>query len=253
MPGINLTRDEAAERARLLDVSSYDVSLDLTTSEATFASTTTIRFSCREPGAATFADLVGATIHEISLNGAPVDLASYQDSRIELTDLQADNELTVVADCAFSHSGEGLHRFVDPVDKLVYLYTQFEAPDARRVYTTFEQPDLNAEFTFHVTAPSHWEVVSNSPTPEPIDLGMGRSVWHFPTTKRRSTYVPALGAGDYVAVRDTYHGKRGDIPLGLSLRASLQAHLDADDLLTVTKQGFEFFEDAFDMPYPFGK
>ncbi len=253
MPGINLTRDEAAERARLLSVSTYDVTLDLTTSETTFASSTTIRFSCREPGASTFADLVGATVHEISLNGDAVDLSSYEDSRIALTGLQADNVLTVVADCAYSHSGEGLHRFVDPVDKLVYLYTQFEVPDARRVYTTFEQPDLKAEFTFHVTAPSRWQVVSNSPTPDPVDLGLGRSVWHFTPTKRMSTYITALVAGDYAVVRDTYHGKRGDIPLGLFLRQSLEEHLEADDLLTVTKQGFAFFEDAFDMPYPFGK
>jgi aminopeptidase N len=253
MPGINLTREEAAERARLLSVSTYDVALDLTTSETTFASATTIRFSCQESGASTFADLVGATVHQVTLNGHPVDRAAYEDSRIALTDLRAENELTVVADCTYSHSGEGLHRFVDPVDKLVYLYTQFEVPDARRVYTTFEQPDLKGEFTFHVTAPSHWQVVSNSPTPEPVDLGLGRSVWHFAPTRRMSTYITALVAGEYVVVRDTYHGKRGDIPLGLFLRDSLSEHLEAEDLLTVTKQGFEFFENAFDMAYPFGK
>ncbi len=253
MPGINLTRDEAAERARLLDVSTYDIALDLTTSETTFASTTTIRFTCKEPGAATFADLHGATVETIALNGDALDLSAYTDNRIELTGLQEDNELTVVAELPYSHSGEGLHRFVDPVDKLVYLYTQFEVPDARRVFTTFEQPDLKSEFTFHITAPSHWKVVSNSPTPEPEDLGLGRSVWHFEPTKRLSTYITALIAGEYVEVRDTYHGSRGDIPLGIYLRESLQEHLDADDIFTVTKQGFEFFENAFDMPYPFGK
>jgi aminopeptidase N len=253
MPGINLTRDEATERARLISVSTYDVALDLTTSETTFASTTTIRFSCREPGASTFADLVGATVHEITLNGSPVDVSAYEDSRIALTDLAADNELVVVADCTYSRTGEGLHRFVDPVDKLVYLYTQFEVPDARRVFTTFEQPDLKGEFTFHVTAPSHWQVVSNSPTPEPVDLGMGRAVWHFAPTPRMSTYITALVAGDYAVIRDTYSGKRGDIPLGIFVRESLREHVEAEDLLTVTKQGFAFFEDAFDMPYPFGK
>ena len=119
MPGINLTRDEAAERARILSVATYDVDLDLTTSETTFRSTTTIRFSCAEPGASTFADLVNASVHEITLNGRPVDVSAYADSRIALSDLEADNELTVVADCTYSHTGDGLHRFVDPVDKLV--------------------------------------------------------------------------------------------------------------------------------------
>ncbi len=253
MPGINLTRDEAAERARLLHVATYDITLDLTTSDTTFGSTTVIRFSCREPGAATFADLVGAQVHEITLNGRMIDPAAYVDSRIPLDDLQADNELRVVADCRYSHTGEGLHRFVDPADKLVYLYTQFEVPDARRVYTTFEQPDLKSEFVFHVTAPSHWQVVSNSPTPEPEDLGLGKSVWHFEPTKRMSTYITALVAGEYAVVRDTYRGKRGEIPLGIFLRESLLRHLDADDIFEVTKQGFAYFEDRFDMAYPFGK
>ncbi len=253
MPGINLTRDEAAERARILDVASYDITLDLTTSEASFASTTVITFSCSEPGATTFVDLVDATVHEIALNGRPVELSSYADNRIVLSDLEADNELRVVADCRYSHSGEGLHRFVDPADKLVYLYTQFEVPDARRVFATFEQPDLKGVFTFHVTAPSRWQVVSNSPTPEPVPAGLGTSVWHFAPTKPISTYITALVAGDYAVVRDTYHGSRGDIPLGIFVRESLRPHLDAEDMFDVTKQGFAYFEDAFDMAYPFGK
>jgi len=46
MPGTNLTRDEAQTRARLLSVGSYTVELDLTTSDKTFASRTTIAFDC---------------------------------------------------------------------------------------------------------------------------------------------------------------------------------------------------------------
>jgi aminopeptidase N len=253
MPGINLTRDEAAERARILDVATYDVTLDLAASDATFASTTVITFSCSEPGASTFVDLVGATVDEIVLNGRALDSSAYADNRIAVDNLEADNELRVVAECAYSRSGEGLHRFVDPVDKLVYCYTQFEVPDARRVFATFEQPDLKAAFTFHVTAPSRWQIVSNSPTPTPVDLGMGTSVWHFEPTPRLSTYITALVAGDYAVVHDTYTGRRGEIPLGIYLRQSLLQYLDADDIFAVTKQGFEYFEDAFDMAYPFGK
>ena len=92
---------------------------------------------------------------------------AYVDSRIALDDLEATNTLVVAADCAYSNTGEGLHRFVDPADDRVYLYSQFEVPDARRVFTTFEQPDLKSVFTFNVTAPSHWVVVSNAATPEP--------------------------------------------------------------------------------------
>jgi aminopeptidase N len=254
MPGTNLTRDEAQTRARLLGVDSYTVELDLTTSEKTFATTTTIAFGCTEPGAETFADLVGATIHEISLNGVPLDPAEvYADSRIRLTGLQSRNELVVKADCPYSRTGEGLHRFVDPVDDRVYTYTQFEVPDARRVYATFEQPDLKSEFTFHVTAPEEWKVVSNAPTPEPEPLGGGRAVWKFPKTERMSTYITAVIAGEYHAEFATYTGKFGEIPLGHYCRQSLVEHMDTDELVKLTSQGFEFFEDAFDYPYPFHK
>ncbi|MFZ5845868.1 MAG: aminopeptidase N [Actinomycetota bacterium] len=254
MPGTNLTRDEARARAELLAVESYTVDLDLTTSDTTFGSTTVIRFSCSQPGASTFADLVGATIHEVKLNGAALDPAVvYRDSRIQLDGLQAENELRVVADCTYSRTGEGLHRFVDPADDRVYTYTQFEVPDARRVYTTFEQPDLKSTFTFSVTAPEHWKVVSNAATPAPSPVGDGKAVWSFPTTKRMSTYITAIVAGEYHEVLDSYSGKHGDIPLGHYCRQSMKEYLDIDELLEVTKQGFGFFEEAFDYPYPFGK
>ena len=254
MPGTNLTRDEARARAEILDVESYTVDLDLTTSDTTFASTTVIRFSCSKPGASTFADLVGATIHELTLNGEPIDPGSvYRNSRIQLDDLRAENELRVVADCTYSRSGEGLHRFVDPADGRVYTYTQFEVPDARRVYTTFEQPDLKATFTFTVTAAEGWKVVSNAQTPQPELSGDGTAIWRFPTTRRMSTYITAIVAGEYHEVLDSYSGKHGDIPLGHYCRQSMKQHLDIEELLEVTRQGFAFFEEAFDYPYPFGK
>ncbi|MEP9383986.1 aminopeptidase N [Nocardioides sp. KR10-350] len=254
MPGTNLTREEAQTRAALLDVTSYDIELDLTTGPETFASTTTIAFTCSSPGASTFADLVDATVHEITLNGVPLDPAtSYADSRIALPDLAADNVLVVKADCTYSHTGEGLHRFVDPADDRVYTYSQFEVPDARRVYTSFEQPDLKSVFTFHVSAPEGWTVVSNSPSPEPVPLGDGRARWDFEPTRRMSTYITALIAGEYHAVHDVYEGAYGAIPLGHYCRQSLVPYLDRDEIVKITKQGFRFFEEAFDFPYPFGK
>jgi aminopeptidase N len=256
MPGQNLTRDEAQTRASLLTVHSSSVELDLSTSDTTFGSTTTLRFSCATEGSDTFADLVNATVHEVVLNGRSLDPAAvYADSRLLLSDLQADNELRVVADCTYSRVGEGLHRFVDPVDGRTYLYSQFEVPDARQMYTTFEQPDLKTTFQFTITAPSTWTVVSNSPTPEPQPLEDrdGVSVWRFAPTGRISTYITALVAGDYHVVRDSYTGEHGEVPLGVFCRQSLVEHLDADDIIDVTKRGFAFFEPLFDTPYPFEK
>jgi aminopeptidase N len=221
MPGTNLTREEAQQRAAVVTPTEYVVELDLSgESTERFGSITTIQFN-GTPGSSTFADLVDSDIAAITLNGIALDPATYTDSRIPLPNLQAENELRVEATCLYSHSGEGLHRFVDPVDDRVYLYTQFEVPDARRVFTTFEQPDLKATFEFHVTAPADWSVTSNSPTPEPEPVRDGVSVWHFAPTKTMSTYITALVAGHYHQVSDVYSGTYGDIPLSVFCRQSL--------------------------------
>ena len=255
MPGTNLTREEAAERARLLSVSSYEVELDLTVGSESFGSTSTVRFTA-EPGSATFADLVTeGPIHEITLNGRSLDPAAvFADSRIALDGLEAENVLRVRAQCQYSHTGEGLHRMVDPVDGGVFLYTQFEVPDARRVFAEFEQPDLKATFQFTVTAPETWELFSNSPTPAPEAVTEGVAVWRFQPTQPISTYITALVAGDYGVVRKDYTSANGTvIPMAVAARKSLMEYLDADEIFDVTFKGFDYFEAKFDQPYPFPK
>ena len=248
-----LTHDEAVERAALVAVAAYDIALDLTTSDVTFASTTTVTFTCTRPGSTTWIDLVAPRVVSATLNGEPLDVAGYTGQRLPLPGLAAENTLVVVAECAYSRSGEGLHRLVDPVDDEVYLYSQFEMADAQRVYACFDQPDLKSVFTLHVTAPEHWQVVSNTATPlsSPVRAGVAR--WDFDTTMPMSTYITALVAGPYHVVRDEYAGPHGTYPLGVFCRSSMSPHLDAERILEETKQGFAFFEEAFGHPYPFGK
>jgi aminopeptidase N len=258
VPGKNLTREEAATRAAVLRVDSYDVRLDLTTGPETFRTVTTARFSCAEPGTDTFIDLIADSVERVTLNGADLDPAElFADSRVALPGLAADNELTIEATGRYTNTGEGLHRFVDPVDNEVYLYTQFEVPDSRRMYAVFEQPDLKASFSFTVTAPAHWKVISNSPTPHPEPAGVAdgveRATWSFAPTPRISSYITALIAGPYDEVRDEVQTRRGTVPLGVFCRRSLTQHLDADNLFDCTKKGFAFFESEFDQPYPFEK
>ncbi|MHC5701487.1 aminopeptidase N [Streptomyces tirandamycinicus] len=252
MPGTNLTREEAQARARLITVDSYEIDLDLTGAQegGTYRSATIVRFDSAEHGAETFIDLVAPAVHEVVLNGRPQDVAAvFRDSRIALRHLhEGPNELTVVADCAYTNTGEGLHRFVDPVDQQTYLYTQFEVPDARRVFANFEQPDLKATFRFTVKAPEGWTVVSNSPTPEPKD-----NVWHFEPTPRISTYITALIVGPYHSVHSSYEKDGQSVPLGIYCRPSLAEFLDADAIFEVTRQGFDWFQEKFDYAYPFAK
>ena len=253
MPGENLTRIEAQERRGVLDTQSYEVELDLTTGPEVFRSTSTVRFTATE-GASTFIDLIARRVHSVTLNGRSIPASAFTDSRIALDELALENELVVVADCEYTNTGEGLHRFVDPVDGEVYLYTQFEVPDSRRVFAVFEQPDLKATFQFTVTAPASWKVISNSPTPEPVPSGEGVATWEFEPTPRISSYITALIAGPYESTFSELTSASGRvIPLGIFARKSLWQYLDADYIFEKTRQGFAYYEDKFDYPYPFAK
>jgi len=252
VPGTNLTREEAQQRAKLLTVDSYEIDLDLSGAQegGTYRSVTTVRFDSAETGAESFIDLVAPTVHEVILNGDPLPVAEvFKDSRIALAGLlEGRNVLRVVADAAYTNTGEGLHRFVDPVDEQAYLYTQFEVPDARRVFASFEQPDLKATFQFTVKAPSGWTVISNSPTPEPKD-----DVWTFEPTPRISSYITALIVGPYHSVHSVYEKDGQSVPLGIYCRPSLAEFLDSDAIFEVTRQGFDWFQEKFDYAYPFAK
>jgi len=282
----NLTREEAAARSALITVASYQVDLDLTShgdGDATFGSVSVIRFGCAVPGSSAFVDLTAPAIREITLNDVPVGPDAFDGDRITLTGLAADNVLRVVADCAYSRSGEGLHRFTDPADGRVYLYSDLETFDAHRVYACFDQPDMKATYQLAVTAPADWLVVSNM-APESSDPdgetqvsrrgagvawtdergtseegrrrlkrapeASGKALrWQFPPTPVVPTYITAVAAGPYHVVRDEHDG----IPLGVYCRQSLAGYLDPGEIFAVTRQGFDFFHASFGIKYPFGK
>ncbi|MGV9712296.1 aminopeptidase N [Gordonia sp. NPDC003424] len=256
MTAPNLTRDQARARAATLDVSNYTIDLDLTDGSGkpgakTFRSVTTVTFTATE-GTDSFIDLVAPTLISATLNGTDLDVSDFDESvGIPLPGLAADNTLTVVADCAYSNTGEGLHRFADQSDDSVYLYSQFETADAKRMFACFDQPDLKATYTITVTAPEDWKVISNAAVVN--DLKAEPGVHRFRETPVLSTYLVALIAGPYTEWTDTYTDDHGTIPLGIYCRASLAEHMDAERLFTETKQGFAFYHNNFGVPYAFGK
>ena len=249
----NLTREQAVERAALLTVASYQIDLDLTDGsgapgERTFRSVTTVVFDALA-GADSVIDIAADTIRSATLNGRELDVSGYDESTgIPLRGLADRNVVVVDADCRYSNTGEGLHRFVDPVDNETYLYSQFETADAKRMFACFDQPDLKATFDMRVTAPTHWKVISNGET-----VSVNDGLHTFATTPRMSTYLVALIAGPYAEWNDTYTDEHGEIPLGIFCRSSLAQHMDAERLFTQTKQGFGFYHKNFGMPYAFGK
>lgn len=252
MPGVNLTRDEAATRSTLVKTHSYRIDLDLTTSAQTFIAKTTVKFSGLKPGQSTFIDAVGKRVIAASLNGVAFEVKDYDGQTIHLPALAAENELILEIEANYSNTGEGLHRFVDPADNEVYLYTQFETGDARQMYACFDQPDQKATFTISAITPKHWEVISNYEIDSVTDVGSDSKKVQFKESQIISTYVTAIVAGPYQYVHDEYVGEK-TIPLGIYARKSFFHHVDADNIFKVTKQGFAYFEKTFGLAYPFGK
>ena len=251
MPGLNLSRNEAKDRAEHLYVNSYAVTLDVTKGEETFYSQSEVSFTCNKPGYSTFIDAVGRSVISATLNGTAVDVSNFDGESIFLTNLAADNTLVIELNAEYSKSGEGLQRSVDPADDEIYLYSQGETAHIRNMFACFDQPSLKATFTLTVTTPGHWQAVSNNPLESKITKGESVE-WKFTTTPRIATYLDALIAGPYSSVHDVYKGAK-EIPLGIYCRKSMMQYLDPEDIFLITKQGFEYFEKVFGLAYPFEK
>ncbi len=267
VPTENLSRDEAAERARVVAVESYRITLDLRSAgdpaSAVFPTQSIIEFRS-EAGAETFVDFVGESVTEVVLNGLPLDAErAYDGARVHLTGLAEHNRLEVSGLARYSRTGEGLHRFVDPADGLTYLYTQCEPADARRYFANFEQPDLKATFSFSVIAPADWVVSANgAPAGKAsVRAGTGEPAvarWDFAPTPRMPSYLAAVLAGPYHRADDEWLGTTGDgaqlaVPLAAYCRASLAPHFDASRIFGLTKQGLDFYHSVFTPAYPWGK
>ena len=267
----NLTRDEAQSRSQLLEVATYTVDIDVSNAETeapTYLSRTVVEFNARSESQ-TFIDLIADSLTFAEINGAQLDPAeAFDGARVNFPVREGPNTLTLEAQALYSTSGEGLHRFTDPADGKVYLYTQYEPTDARRVFANFDQPDLKAEFVFNVTAPEHFQVLSNRPetnpetaaaSPEPSgspeSSGSPAVTHHFAPTLRQSSYITCITAGPYEGASDEWADPvTGEVvALGVWTRASLVDHLDASDIFSITKAGLDFFSSEFDYPYPWGK
>ncbi len=245
-----LTLDEARTRSALVGSIAYAVELDLADGPDHFRSTTTITFTAAEAGAATFVDFAPGELLEVTLNGRPLTIPPVG-HRVPISGLATSNSLRIVGRCPFRNDGVGLHRFQDPTDGFTYCYSHFEPFDAHRVFACFDQPDCKGPITLSVRAPAGWTVIGNSRliAPPAPDADAELAWWRFRPTPPISTYVSAVAAGPFHSVADEHRG----LPLGLHCRRSLAPHLDSEELLTVTKQGLDFFPALFGHPYPFDR
>ena len=251
MPGINISRSEAQERSRHIEVESYEVFLDVSKDANTFIAKLTVKFTCKTPGYDTFIDAVAQRIISATLNGEAVDASTFDGESLFLKNLASENELIVEAEVAYSKTGEGLQKSVDPADQEIYLYSQGETAHIRKMYPCFDQPNLKAVFNLAVLTPKHWQALSNSPVAEEKMDGEFKHTKFLPTP-RISTYITAFVAGPYNHVHDEYVGEKA-VPLGIYCRKSLADDLDPTEIFQHTKEGFAYFEKTFGLAYPFEK
>ena len=255
-----LTRNEATHRAATLEVSSIDVTVDVSgaadPSQETFPVTSVLSLTAREER--TFIDIAGQ-VCAVLLNGAEHPFEDEED-RVWVSGLPVGESLTleVRALARYSRSGEGLHRYTDPEDGEVYLYTQFEPNDAHRAWPCIDQPDVKPEWTFHVIAPPSWVVFSNGVEVGATPAGNDAVRHDFTATPPLSSYITAVVAGPWAVIDGgTWSGGASDgghveLPLRLACRRTLARYLDADDVVEVTRAGLDFFHERYGVTFPWG-
>ena len=245
-----LSMEHARSRAERVSGVSYDIRIQLSGELAEYSGDVTARFELARVNQDLTLDFADGTLHSLTINGSAVD-GIYNGYYITLpaeTLRTGSNSVTIGYSRRYSSDGSGLYRFRDPEDGRYYLFTDFEPYDQNRLFPSFDQPDLKARFTTEVTAPADWHVITNVREPAIREDG-DKKTWTFPATLPISTYVYALHAGQY----HVWTSRAGDIPLRLFARESLVPYVYPEHWFVPTREGFEFFQNYFDIPYPFGK
>lgn len=246
------TATEAAARSRLLAVDSYSVFLDLTGGGDVARSRTEIRFRCTEPGGPTFADLDAIAVHEVVLNGQPIDPASVTAGRVHLRDLVADNTLVVDATVAVSRSGSGLTQYTDSADGRSYVLANCFPTAAPTVFCCFDQPDLRAAITLIVTLPAGWTCISNG-TALHRPAGGAAGVWRFGSVASMKPYEFTLCAGPYVAAGPGGTASAGATQLTVHCRPTMAGSPGLGLIADLVAAALRHYEQLLSVACPYDK
>ena len=263
-----LTKDHAQARSARISEVTYALEFELDGEASEYAGKVTITFKLGDVQEDLTVDFFGGAISSIQINDRMLTTSHTEQ---DAGDADASDRLIVpyngfylslpaqalhtgmnVVDIEFTHpyssDSSGMYRFRDPVDDRDYLYTDFEPYDQNRLFPSFDQPDLKARYSTRVSVPANWQVISIVAESSIVEQG-NRKLWTFPPSVPISTYIYALHAGEY----QRWEAAAGDIPLRLFARASMAEYVYPEDWFIPTRQGFEFFQRYFDIPYPFGK
>ncbi|GHB60684.1 aminopeptidase N [Psychrosphaera saromensis] len=250
-----LSADYAAMRKQQISDVGYSLYFNIGHTETSYNGKSVIDFTMAEGNKSPITiDFESGNVESVKVNGKTVsfDYEKWFISIAPTAFTSGKNTIEVIYNRPYSNDGSGLHRFKDPANGDVYLYSDFEPYSANKMFPHFDQPNLKSTYKVEVDAPSHWQIISTTRETSIVEKE-GVKHWDFPVSAKISSYVFALHAGKYAVWEDTFHGKDGDIPLRLFARQSLAKYVKIDDWFTPTKQSFKFFNNYFDISYPFGK
>lgn len=245
-----LTQLEAEARAKIVSQVDYDLEFDLSSKAERYSGRAIIQFIVMAPGRDLRVDFADGEVTRVALNGKPLEI-TYNKRVIGIPGALLEKgaqRLEIEFNQEYNHQARGLVRFTDPVDKNMYVYTDFEPYDAHRAFPCFDQPDLKASYTVRAKVPRTWEVVSSVRESGIAPEGEFK-VWNFPRSARFSTYIFSLHAGPYAKWED----KGFRIPLRLFARQSLAKYVKPSEWFPITRHGFDHLEPYFGYPYPYKK
>ncbi|MCB0326138.1 MAG: aminopeptidase N [Bdellovibrionales bacterium] len=232
-------------------VSDVEYDLFFSLDQETFEGNSLISFTLHTIPEHLSIDFTDGTVKKILVNGEASKGVTHQ-HYIDLVASQLQvgkNVVEISYNSTYSIDGSGLYHFKDSEDGRDYVYSDFEPYYANRVFPCFDQPDLKAHYKVQVEAPKTWKVITSVREDKVSNLKGGKKRWNFPKSKKFSTYIFSLHAGEYEEIAL----KVPQIPSRLFVRKSLAKYVDVKNWETYTKQGFSFFQEYFDYPYPFDK
>jgi aminopeptidase N len=240
------SRTEAVERSALLDVRNYEVHLDFLSDPTFVVSRTTVRFGCRRPGSATFAQLTADEVERIELNGRRLDTATFvSDGRVVLEGLAGENELIAESVHRYDSDGHGFSRKVQSdgsVNALVYAYPT----SASSIFCCFDQPDLGAPLRLSVEVPAGWDcitharAVSRPPVNRP-------GVWRFEIASMKPQEL-MVALGRYCTILDPDGAKR---QVRLLCRPALADDVNPERLGHLVRSSLDFYGEFFEAACPY--
>ena len=224
----------------------------------TFAGRETVKLNVEQATSELVLNAADLTLSDAQLDGKTIPKTAIKfDAKNELLTITAPGELTpgehtlaLKFTGKINQFGRGLfygkYQEQGTGAKKIFLGTQFEATDARRLFPCWDEPVFRARFQLTTVVPENWMAVSNMPVASEKKVTSGREV-EFQPTPSMSSYLVVFCAGEFDAVESELDGVK------LRITTTKGKAESARYALEVTAQILHYYNEYFGIPYPLPK